>query len=79
MAGRVGGSDSPNSKRHAVLALGKEGTEQSDVLSLNTTRYFYFKCPPKKFSLQRCKGLVTSSQVELEEEIVQAAANSMLR
>ena len=78
MAGRVGGSDSPNSKRHAVLALGKEGTEQSDVLSLNTTRYFYLKCPPKKFSLQRCKGLVTSSQVELEEEIVQAAANSML-
>ena len=78
-ASRVGGSDSPNSKRHAVLALGKEGTEQSDVLSLNTTRYFYLKCPPMNFSLQRCKGLVTSSQVELEEVIVQAAANSMLR
>ena len=30
-ASRVGGSDSPNSKRHAVLALGKEGTEQTDL------------------------------------------------
>lgn len=78
-ASRFGGSDCcPSSNRHAVLARGTEGTEQSDVLLLNTTRYFYLKCPPMNFSLQRSKGLVTSVQVELEEVIVQAAANSML-